>query len=1188
MAMVRPTGCPTSPCIRHSATLVLLLPVLHAFGCSGQFYAESGSLCQRNADCGLDASCELTTGMCTKSAGPCSVLLPDGDCPIGMECNGGVCLCTDASLCACPDGLCPADWCAQCGDEQACVHGVCAEVVASGSNANSCSPDRPAGACPRGGACCGSGSTCCSDGEICVGDHCVPNARQCSVTELRGWCGPGLACLSGRCVPDYNCTCVDGDETGGCCPAGMLCTSGICVEQPCSSAFPGACDADQVCMDECTPLPCAPGHPAGVCASGETCSQIGECIPENTCKVAADCTGARSWCSAAEICLPETDCAVDADCETGLAAQYGQGYECQGRTCVERQSCTLDLDCLPELFCSVGGSCLAPSHCDADADCGEGTFCSATGRCAAAGTCLADADCDPANEQFCASNGQCLGPGQCVTAQDCPPVQQCIASNCVPAGQPCSSNDFTTVGCQDHELRCCEPGKTCCEDVGEHCSTAGNCIPSGECADDGDCLEPYFACQNYGCVPVIPCAECGDDEQCSIVADTAGTWHSGCLPWNRCASASDCYDGEFCNAQHTCEPAPECGFESLDVGSLVPPNVLVVLDRSGSMNICGPGQSQEGPCGFNSGPCTSHDDCEQTIDEICYNPTGEDGAGICIVPACSAGEQGSTTTRWVEAMEAIDNVTDDFEGQVSFGLSLYPLAAEGDDCSAECNWSTCSGGANLQAGAIDVAVGTGTRDAITSALQSTAPGGATPTAPTLREILDRSDRGGLNQPDRANAVMLVTDGEAVGDLETIRTCAPSCDDGSHNGLETDIDCGGLCGRCRVGQQCLTDDDCSTGLCRAALCRASSCANDLHDDFEVAVDCGGDCGSCPEDTPCTIAGICTSGVCTAGRCAAPACNDEVKNGSETGVDCGSRCSPCDEGAACMANADCKSAVCQDGTCRDSSCNDQELSEGESDTDCGGVNCGPCDFEQVCGENGDCQSGSCVGGVCAQQLCNNGIMDLEHGETDVDCGGASCAPCSGARTCATNADCISEQCLDCGDYNADGAQACRVNAVIDQLYALSPRIKTFVVGFAFEEKSANMNCHASHGRTQRTDLAECEALTAETCSEAIATCYYEANDKDSLETAFVDIMDRVAACDYSFPAPGAGPILDPDRLFFYLVDEGTDPPTRTRIHRGIGWDYFPADKQVRVFGVACDRVKLPTVNPLVIRGCPGGGG
>jgi hypothetical protein len=63
--------------------------------------------------------------------------------------------------------------------------------------------------------------------------------------------------------------------------------------------------------------------------------------------------------------------------------------------------------------------------------------------------------------------------------------------------------------------------------------------------------------------------------------------------------------------------------------------------------------------------------------------------------------------------------------------------------------------------------------------------------------------------------------------------------------------------------------------------------------------------------------------------------------------------------------------------------------ETDVNCGGAVCAPCRFGGRCARDADCQSGRCEAGLCAG-TCNDGI--LSDDETNVDCGGAGCAPCA----------------------------------------------------------------------------------------------------------------------------------------------------------------------------------------------------
>ena len=104
-------------------------------------------------------------------------------------------------------------------------------------------------------------------------------------------------------------------------------------------------------------------------------------------------------------------------------------------------------------------------------------------------------------------------------------------------------------------------------------------------------------------------------------------------------------------------------------------------------------------------------------------------------------------------------------------------------------------------------------------------------------------------------------------------CGGGCNNGVQDGSETDVDCGGECGKCMSNLACSTDSDCVvSGICRESLC-VSACYED------------DDCmnGSClPPDDPnnptanrpeAERLGICVS------------CYNNIADWGEAGVDCG---------------------------------------------------------------------------------------------------------------------------------------------------------------------------------------------------------------------------------------------------------------------------------------------------------------
>ncbi|MBI4453587.1 right-handed parallel beta-helix repeat-containing protein [Candidatus Woesearchaeota archaeon] len=158
--------------------------------------------------------------------------------------------------------------------------------------------------------------------------------------------------------------------------------------------------------------------------------------------------------------------------------------------------------------------------------------------------------------------------------------------------------------------------------------------------------------------------------------------------------------------------------------------------------------------------------------------------------------------------------------------------------------------------------------------------------------------------------------------------------------------------------------------------APGCSNKMKDLFEEGVDCG---GPCSKQCPAT-------------------CTDKKQNQGETDVDCGgssisstasggtisstsgtaggaggisaNNCAKCLDDKKCAVNEDCKSGFCKNGWCKQATCYDGFKNQDETNVDCGGKTCAPCEGKQ-------------------EATCYDNIIN--QGETDVDCGGP-CKPCT----------------------------------------------------------------------------------------------------------------------------------------------------------------------------------------------------
>ena len=96
-----------------------------------------------------------------------------------------------------------------------------------------------------------------------------------------------------------------------------------------------------------------------------------------------------------------------------------------------------------------------------------------------------------------------------------------------------------------------------------------------------------------------------------------------------------------------------------------------------------------------------------------------------------------------------------------------------------------------------------------------------------------------------------------------------------------------------------------------------------------------------------------------------------------------------------------------------------SPGETDVDCGGASCPACVAGKLCLNDSDCESGSCKlnQGVlkCAPAVCNDNTANGTEG--DADCGGPCPALCDTGKTCFVDGDCKAGHCVKGADIPSD---------------------------------------------------------------------------------------------------------------------------------------------------------------------------
>lgn len=234
--------------------------------------------------------------------------------------------------------------------------------------------------------------------------------------------------------------------------------------------------------------------------------------------------------------------------------------------------------------------------------------------------------------------------------------------------------------------------------------------------------------------------------------------------------------------------------------------------------------------------------------------------------------------------------------------------------------------------------------------------------------------------------------------------APStCANGTKDGTETDVDCGGICPtKCAEAKPCKVGSDCVNGVCGV---------------LAPTIDAGAEPGG--ETTVDAGTVDCSSAACT---CLPPAGKDGVKNGDETDVDCGgTTCGkPCSTGLSCKGSggSSCVSGFCVDGYCCNSFCNGTcEACNAPGDP-------GLC-LPVAPGATGECPEMTACStvGTCAKATTISCVSDSQCATNQC---AITCAECQNDAACSNGGACIDGACFNkVADGNPCQADAGCVN-------------------------------------------------------------------------------------------------------------------------------------------------------------------
>ena len=927
--------------------------------------------------------------------------------------------------------------------------------------------------------CGGSNCAKCQDGDVCDSDA---NACSCLLDTdcLSGICFT-MADNSQRCVSGTNNRLDAGYETDvdcggssgrGCmpdeiCAVGDDCLSGLCTDLVCAvpgqDCSNGELDGFETCLDGggyqcrslevprlCSVADCSWHHNAALntCA-GETCDGCGDGVP-TTNGVPDGYVQGTPW-------APSTTC-PDGCTLTNPVPVGHPSTTCQSHA-----------DCIYGAWCTSSNSTAAGlvGHCfscendlrDGDevaTDCG-GQYCD---RCEDHSQCLVDSDCQ---SNLCYSFDITSGWGVCASR----------SNNERDGGE-------TGVDCGGAALI---EGRAC--GVGEGCLNDEDCITES-CGCDQDRAEGG---------PGTKCDQSADDTNADgnagvCVAQSSETCQNGQLDAGEtdidCGGTSCAAQGFLCGSGSACEYSVDCDSGHCQDGLCADCNNGLLdgdetdVDCGGSnCNACGDQQACNADADCASGMCEGT--VGDSVCASCFNgfmdgaETGIDCGGQCAracpLRQCRADGAacGPFTPGGSPQASACMLPSQVAAAQVGgFPPGMQSCVPAGCLVASDCASSYC----NL--GTMECDQRTPAQQCSDGVLTTTATHGETDVdcggTCALAGLLCNAGQSCDNPSDCVSGDCSGADG-VDGNADGV--CGGGCNNGVQDGSETDVDCGGECGKCMSNLACSTDSDCVvSGVCRESLCVSAcyedddcmngsclppddpnnptanrpeaerlgicvSCYNNIADWGEAGVDCGAACGNfCPLGSSCNVdldchSGQCVDSVCSSVAPANPLCANGDRDQDETGTDCGGVClledKQCGDGAGCESDDDCISGTCAwdgaAGTCI--SCSDGVQNGDETDVDCGGSSCQRCRSAQpdgtpaqMCAGDSDCVEGMCrrggVGGMTRMCMsCFNGVRDYLEG--DADCGTGCPRLCPNTEpptSCFTDGDCVSGYCRQGG--------------------------------------------------------------------------------------------------------------------------------------------------------------------------------
>lgn len=721
------------------------------------------------------------------------------------------------------------------------------------------------------------------------------------------------------------------------------------------------------------------GYVCGGCPVGTKCKYNSDCKKGHTCFEGACSTkDAEDPCNDGKLGEGELDVDCGGKCGKCKSGQKCQGNDqCSSGVCQEATGKCSTWDCTnafhdvgAETDMDCGGNCkLEPWK----KSCGVGKMCSWDDDCSSGSCFWTGTNGDPSAKTFCI-------PQACASFKDSQISGTETGVNC---GGPCADQVKVSP-------KTCWKGR-CGADIfrcplGQPCITAGDCV-------SGNCIAETGKCGGDKCSDEV---KDGDESD----VDCGGSCKQKCAHQKLCNTGADCQEGMVCSNWSKWKNGPDTVTRCVNI------------DENGAQDV---GESDI-DCGAKvytkcSGgqKCAGDDDCAGAGkgDLACLKPAFK--PQVCVVKG-----------------DCKDGTKNGLETDVDCGSACGKKCAEGANClqDSDCAAGMCAvkeievlptGQGVPKSGKCMGLCSNQIQDPGESAVDCGSSCPAKCPTGVHCNVHEDCDSTYCRKPP--------------GSAANWKCAFPTCDDNAIGPLETDIDCGGPCKVCKVGQMCKKNADCESKACTDGACEPHVCENYKLDEGEPAVDCGGTCpDKCAEGKACFVDGDCKLAQCQKGICKFDPCQNGKKDPAEADLDCGDikyqgpnwKCAKCAAGKQCKADADCESGMCSTkNVCVADACGDGYWSAGEGGVDCGGTCPDKCALNATCLVHGDCQTGfcstlkKCGGGYCMDAArcrmpaCDD--MALNGNETDVDCG-ASCNACAVGKACKGPADCATGLCVE----------------------------------------------------------------------------------------------------------------------------------------------------------------------------------